>query len=70
MPDLVRFYTGQDPPPANVEPLRCRREAPALSYVLDHLPELVVKEVGGSGGYGMLIGPTASKAEIETFRKS
>jgi uncharacterized circularly permuted ATP-grasp superfamily protein len=46
---------------------RCR-EAEALSYVLDHLPELVVKEVAGSGGYGMLIGPTATKAEIEAFR--
>ena len=36
--------------------------------MLDHLPELVVKEVQGSGGYGMLIGPAASKAELETFR--
>jgi uncharacterized circularly permuted ATP-grasp superfamily protein len=67
MPDLVRFYTGDDPILQNVETWRCR-EAPSLSYVLDHLPELVVKEVGGSGGYGMLIGPTASKAEITEFR--
>jgi uncharacterized circularly permuted ATP-grasp superfamily protein len=37
-------------------------------YVLEHLAELVVKEVHGSGGYGMLVGPTSSKAEIETFR--
>jgi len=67
MPDLVRFYTGDEPILQNVETWRCR-EAPSLSYVLDHLPDLVVKEVGGSGGYGMLIGPTASRAEIEAFR--
>jgi uncharacterized circularly permuted ATP-grasp superfamily protein len=40
-----------------------------MRYVLDHLPELVVKEVQGSGGYGMLIGPAASKAELEAFRE-
>ena len=67
MPDLVRFYTGDEPILQNVPTWRCR-EPEALSYVLDHLSELVVKEVGGSGGYGMLIGPTSSKAEIETFR--
>jgi uncharacterized circularly permuted ATP-grasp superfamily protein len=44
------------------------RKAEDLAYVLERLPELVVKEVHGSGGYGMLIGPTASKDEIETFR--
>ena len=67
MPDLVRFYTGDEPILQNVPTWRCR-EPEALSYVLDHLDELVVKEVGGSGGYGMLIGPTSSRAEIETFR--
>jgi uncharacterized circularly permuted ATP-grasp superfamily protein len=46
---------------------RCR-EPGALSYVLDHLRELVVKETHGSGGYGMLVGPHATKAEIEAFR--
>ena len=45
---------------------RCR-EKEALAYVLDHLPELVVKEVNGSGGYGMLVGPHATKREIEEF---
>ena len=45
---------------------RCR-EPDALKYVLEHLSELVVKEVNGSGGYGMLVGPHASKAEIEIF---
>ena len=47
---------------------RCR-EPDALKYVLDHLSELVVKEVNGSGGYGMLVGPHASKEQIEIFRK-
>jgi uncharacterized circularly permuted ATP-grasp superfamily protein len=46
----------------------CRDKAD-LAYVLDHLPELVVKEVHGAGGYGMLVGPAASKAEIAAFRE-
>ena len=53
--------------PKNVPTWRCREEE-HLAYVLDHLPELVVKEVHGSGGYGMLIGPAASKVAIEQFR--
>ncbi len=68
MPELTRFYMGEEPLLNNVPTWRCR-EPSALAYVLDHLDELVVKEVAGSGGYGMLIGPTASKAEIETFRR-
>ena len=67
MPDIVRFYLGEEPLLKNVPTWRCR-EAEHLSYVLDHLPELVVKEVHGSGGYGMLIGPSASKVAIEQFR--
>lgn len=67
MPDIVRYYAGGDPRLPNVETWRCR-EPDALKYVLDHLPELVVKLVDGSGGYGMLVGPTASKGEIEKFR--
>jgi uncharacterized circularly permuted ATP-grasp superfamily protein len=67
MPEIVRFYIGEEPILQNVPTWRCR-EPKDLSYVLDHLAELVVKEVHGSGGYGMLIGPAASKAEIETFR--
>src|SRR5690606_17587879 len=51
----------------NVETFRCR-EPDALKYVLDNLADLVVKLVDGSGGYGMLVGPTASTAEIEAFR--
>jgi uncharacterized circularly permuted ATP-grasp superfamily protein len=67
MPEIVRYYTGEEARLPNVETWRCR-EPQALKYVLDHLPELVVKLVDGSGGYGMLVGPTASRAEIEAFR--
>ncbi len=67
MPQIIRFFTGADPILQNV-PTWCCREPDALAYVLDHLPELVVKEVDGSGGYGMLVGPSASKAQLESFR--
>ena len=67
MPEIVRFFTGEAPILNNVPSWRCR-EPDALGHVLDKLPELVVKEVNGSGGYGMLVGPTASRAEIEAFR--
>ncbi len=66
MPEIVEFYTGEKPLLANVKTWRCA-EKDSLAYVLEHLAELVVKEVHGSGGYGMLIGPTASKKEIEGF---
>ena len=68
MPDIIEFYTGQKPILKNVETWRCS-EADALAYVLDHLAELVVKEVHGSGGYGMLVGPAASKTELAAFRQ-
>ena len=67
MPALIRFYTGQDAIIPNVPTWRCR-EPDALKLVLDRLPELVVKEVAGSGGYGMIVGPTATAAEVEAFR--
>ena len=67
MPDIVRFYLDEEPILKNVPTWRCREPAD-LAYVLDHLDELVVKEVHGSGGYGMLIGPASSKATIEAFR--
>ncbi len=67
VPDMIKFYLGQEPLLNNVPTWRCR-EADHLKYVLDNLPELVVKEVHGSGGYGMLIGPAADKATIEKFR--
>ena len=67
MPEIIRFYTGEEPILKNVPTWRCREDE-ALAYVLDHLPELVVKEVNGSGGYGMLVGPHASKTAISEFR--
>ena len=68
MPEIVKFYTGEEPILKNVPTWRCR-EADALSHVLDNLPDLVVKEVNGSGGYGMLVGPHATKGQIEEFRR-
>jgi uncharacterized circularly permuted ATP-grasp superfamily protein len=67
VPDMVRFYLGQEPLLANV-PTRILRRPDDLAYALAHLDELVVKEVHGAGGYGMLIGPTATKSEREDFR--
>ncbi len=67
VPRMVEFYLGEKPILENVPTWLCRR-ADELKYVLDHLPELVVKEVHGAGGYGMLVGPSASKAEVESFR--
>ncbi len=67
MPALIRFYTGADAVIPNVPTWRCR-EPEALREVLDRLPELVVKETAGSGGYGMLVGPTSTRAEVEAFR--
>jgi uncharacterized circularly permuted ATP-grasp superfamily protein len=67
MPEIMKFYLGEDAILKNVPTWRCREDK-HLSYVLDHLEELVVKEVHGSGGYGMLIGPTADKATIANFR--
>ncbi len=67
MPEIVRYYTGEAPRLPTVETWRCR-EPKALSHVLENLENLVVKLVDGSGGYGMLVGPTASKAEIDDFR--
>lgn len=67
MPEIIKFYLGAEPLLKNVPTHRCR-EPEALKYVLDHLPELVVKEVHGSGGYGMLVGPHATKEQIELFR--
>ena len=68
VPDIIEFYTGQKPILKNVPTWNCAKPDD-LAYVLDRLPELVVKEVHGSGGYGMLIGPTASKREIAEFAK-
>jgi len=67
MPEIVEFYTGEKAILKNVPTWRCA-QTDDLAYVLDHLTELVVKEVHGSGGYGMLVGPAASKTELATFR--
>ena len=66
MPEIIRFYLGEEALLKNVPTHRCR-EPEALGYVLDHLDELVVKEVNGSGGYGMLVGPHATKRELAEF---
>ena len=67
IPEIVEFYTGERAILRNVPTWRCGEEE-ALAEVLDRLPELVVKEVHGSGGYGMLVGPAASRAEVDAFR--
>ncbi len=66
VPDMIDFYLGEKPILNNVPTYRCRRPED-LAYVLAHLPELVVKEVHGAGGYGMLVGPAATRGEIELF---
>jgi uncharacterized circularly permuted ATP-grasp superfamily protein len=68
VPEMIRFYCGEEPILSNV-PTHDLGKSKELQYVLDHLPELVVKEVHGSGGYGMLVGPAASKEEIRLFRE-
>jgi uncharacterized circularly permuted ATP-grasp superfamily protein len=68
MPDIVEFYTGERAILQNVPTYRCA-EPDSLAYVLDNITELVVKEVHGSGGYGLLVGPAASKREIADFVK-
>jgi len=68
VPDMVRFYLSEEPILNNVPTFQCRKKED-LAYTLAHLPELVVKEVHGAGGYGMLVGPASTTAEIEDFRR-
>lgn len=68
VPDMIKFYLGETPLLSNVPTWRLSEEDD-LKYVLAHLPELVVKEVQGSGGYGMLVGPTSSQDQIEAYRQ-
>jgi uncharacterized circularly permuted ATP-grasp superfamily protein len=68
VPDMVRFYLGEEPILQNVPTYQCGN-ADDLKYVLAHLSELVVKEFQGSGGYGMLVGPAATRAELDAYRK-
>jgi uncharacterized circularly permuted ATP-grasp superfamily protein len=67
VPEMIRFYLGEEPLLRNVPTHDCSKPD-ELRYVLDHLEELVVKAVHGSGGYGMLVGPHASRAQLDEFR--
>jgi uncharacterized circularly permuted ATP-grasp superfamily protein len=68
VPEMIRFYCGEEPILSNVPTWELSKPKD-LAYVLEHLAELVVKEVHGSGGYGMLVGPTSSAGEIAKFRE-
>ena len=68
IPEIIEFYTGEKPLLNNVPTWRCSDNTDLL-YVCEHLAELVVKEVHGSGGYGMLVGPTSTKAQISDFKQ-
>jgi len=67
VPEMIRFYLGEEPILENVPTWRCA-DRDDLGHVLDNLGELVVKEVHGSGGYGMLVGPKSTREQIEAFR--
>ncbi|HEX9395373.1 MAG TPA: circularly permuted type 2 ATP-grasp protein [Burkholderiales bacterium] len=68
VPEMIRFYLKEEPILANVPTWQCKKPED-LKLVLEKIGELVVKEVQGSGGYGMLVGPAASKSELAAFRK-
>ena len=68
VPKIIRYYLGEDPILPNVPTYLCAVDEDRR-YVLDHLEQLVVKTVDGSGGYGMLIGPESTKAQREEFRQ-
>jgi uncharacterized circularly permuted ATP-grasp superfamily protein len=68
VPDMIDFYLAEKPILKNVPTYRCALED-ARAYVIEHLEELVVKEVGGSGGYGMLVGPASTAADRYAFRQ-
>ncbi|MCW2478409.1 circularly permuted type 2 ATP-grasp protein [Candidatus Symbiopectobacterium sp. NZEC135] len=68
VPDMIRFYLSEEPLLNNIPTWQCRKPED-LRFVLDNLDQMVVKEVHGAGGYGMLVGPRASRAEIEEFRQ-
>jgi uncharacterized circularly permuted ATP-grasp superfamily protein len=67
VPDMIKFYLGEEPILKNVPTYQCRKPED-LQYTLANLKDLVVKEVHGAGGYGMLVGPASTKEEIERFR--
>ncbi len=69
VPKVIEFYLGEKPILKNVPTYMCRNDDD-LKYTLANLKDLVVKEVHGAGGYGMLVGPASTKAEIEDFRRA
>ena len=68
VPDMVRFYLNEEPILHNVPTWQCRKPDD-LAHVLEHMAELVVKEVHGAGGYGMLVGPASTAAEVADFKE-
>jgi uncharacterized circularly permuted ATP-grasp superfamily protein len=68
VPEMIKFYLSEEPVLNNVPTYQCRKKED-LAYTLANLPDLVVKEVHGAGGYGMLVGPASTKAQIEDFRQ-
>ncbi len=68
VPEMIAYYLGEEPVLPNVDTYLGRDEG-ELSYIVEHLHELVVKPVDASGGYGMLVGPAASKGELDAFRR-
>jgi uncharacterized circularly permuted ATP-grasp superfamily protein len=68
VPDMIRFYLSEEPVLNNVPTYQCRKKED-LQYTLAHLSDLVVKEVHGAGGYGMLVGPASTREQIEDFRR-
>jgi uncharacterized circularly permuted ATP-grasp superfamily protein len=68
VPDMIRFYLDEEPLISNVPTYMCRKPDD-LKYVLDNMADLVVKEVHGAGGYGMLVGPASTKAEVAEFKE-
>jgi uncharacterized circularly permuted ATP-grasp superfamily protein len=68
VPEMIRFYLGEEPILKNV-PTYSLRKPDDLKYALDHIGELVIKETQGSGGYGMLVGPAATREEQERYRR-
>ena len=68
MPEIIEFYTGRKAMLQNIQTWRCS-EPDSLKYVLENIKDLVIKEVHGSGGYGMLVGPTSTRQECEDFAK-
>lgn len=68
VPEMIRYYLGEEAQLPNVPTWLCRKPED-MEYILEHLPELVIKPANESGGYGMLVGPHSSKKKIEKFRR-